>query len=186
MEEERQGFRTFSGGPRLSGVEAGKLKFPWKNDINAIIRDAHATMSSSPRKGLQFSLDLEEGLPEFEFDRDRILEVVINLLSNAIKLTDRGSVTVRSARSGGRVRVSVTDTGPGIRQEDIPRLFRHFEQLYRMPGGTGLGLAISKNIILAHDGEIWPESVYGQGTTFHFEIPIERRGDHGEKNPDSE
>lgn len=169
-------------------MEAGKLKFSMeKNDINAVIRDAYATMSSlAEKKGLQFNLDLEEGLPEFEFDRDRIVEVIINLLSNAIKLTDRGSVTVKSARSGGRVRVSVTDTGPGIRQEDIPRLFRHFEQLYRMPGGTGLGLAISKNIILAHDGEIWPESVYGQGTTFHFEIPIERRGEHGEKNPDSE
>ncbi|HQH80990.1 MAG TPA: ATP-binding protein, partial [bacterium] len=169
-------------------MEAGKLKFSMeKNDINAVIRDAYATMSSlAEKKGLQLNLDLDEGLPEFEFDRDRIVEVIINLLSNAIKLTDRGGVTVKSARLGARVRVSVTDTGPGIRQEDIPRLFRHFEQLYRLPGGTGLGLAISKNIILAHDGEIWPESVYGQGTTFHFEIPIERRGGHGEKNPDSE
>ena len=77
--------------------------------------------------------------------------------------------------------VSIRDTGPGIREGDIPRLFQRFEQLEkgteRKPGGTGLGLAISKEIIEIHGGKIWVESVFGEGTTFFFNLPIiERRG----------
>ena len=76
--------------------------------------------------------------------------------------------------------VAVHDTGPGIKAEDLAKLFKPFEQLdsgnSRKTGGTGLGLAISKEIILAHNGKIWVESEPGKGSVFHFTLPVKRGG----------
>ncbi|MFH1724744.1 MAG: ATP-binding protein, partial [Elusimicrobiota bacterium] len=78
------------------------------------------------------------------------------------------------SRADSAVRVTVEDTGPGISQEDMPRLFNTFEQFGKareMTGGTGLGLAISRQIVIKHGGRIWAESEEGKGTAFHFTLP---------------
>jgi signal transduction histidine kinase len=93
-----------------------------------------------------------------------------------MKFTEKGSITMSSRRIENSIRVSVTDTGCGIKQEDLSKLFQQFQQLAsggaRKTGGTGLGLAISKDIVEKHGGRIWVESELGKGTSFHFLMPI--------------
>ncbi len=163
-------------------LETGKFEFEVKeNDMNEVIKEVGKTMISvAKNKGLNIILTLEDGLSKFKFDRDKITQVLTNLISNAIKFTEKGSITVVSGKSGDTVQIAVKDTGPGIKAEDLPRLFRAFEQLEkgkdRRTGGTGLGLTISKEIIDKHGGAIWAESEYGKGTTFYFTLPFSRRG----------
>jgi two-component system sensor histidine kinase VicK len=110
-----------------------------------------------------------------KFDRDKITQVLSNLLSNAIKFTDKGGVTVTAAREANEVHITVKDSGKGIKQNDMRRLFTSFEQLEKAvesKGGTGLGLAISKEIVNCHNGKIWAESEFGKGTTIHFTLPV--------------
>jgi signal transduction histidine kinase len=162
-------------------LESGRMVFKIEpNDINSLIREVALTMEPLLRqKGLDFSLNLLADLPKIRFDHDRIFQVMANLMSNSLKMTEKGSITVSTAAAGNTVRVSVKDTGCGIREDDIPRLFRQFEQLEggseRRTGGTGLGLAISKQIVEAHKGKIWAESKYGEWTTFSFILPITER-----------
>src|SRR5205814_10069930 len=96
--------------------------------------------------------------------------------SNGIKFTWRGRVRGGAAAGPGAVRVSVADTGIGIRQEDLTRLFEPFQQLdnpvARGAGGTGLGLAISKRFVELHGGRIWAESRENAGSTFQFTLPL--------------
>ena len=132
--------------------------------------------SLAEEKGLKFIVRTGDNLPRIKCDRDKIIQVLGNIVNNAIKFTEKGGITITSVSEGSSVRVSVRDTGPGIKKEDIPRLFHKFEQITpvkdRKPGGTGLGLAISKEIIEKHGGKIWAESEFGKGTTFLFTLPI--------------
>lgn len=116
-----------------------------------------------------------------DMDALRIREVIDNLLSNAVKYTTKGYVEVKITETNDMVSCSVKDTGIGIKESDIPILFKKFsrvsshiedsdEKLVR-PGGTGLGLFVSKNVIDAHKGHISVESEFGKGSTFTFEIP---------------
>jgi signal transduction histidine kinase len=93
-----------------------------------------------------------------------------------MKFTEKGSITISTRRIENSIRVSVSDTGCGIKQEDLSKLFKQFQQLSssgnRKTGGTGLGLAISKDIVEKHGGRIWVESEFGKGATFHFLLPI--------------
>jgi signal transduction histidine kinase len=105
-----------------------------------------------------------------------LTQVLINLVGNAIKFTDAGEVAIKAEATDGQLRVSVSDTGPGISAADQARLFQEFQQadnaITRKKGGTGLGLAISKRIIEMHGGKIWVESQVGRGSTFTFTLPI--------------
>ncbi|MCX5713541.1 MAG: response regulator, partial [Candidatus Omnitrophica bacterium] len=162
-------------------LEAGKMALKKEeNDINDVVREVYGTMLSLVQnKGLAFIIKPDADLPRIKFDKDKIIQVLNNLVSNAIKFTEKGSITVFTSRGDNFIRVSVQDTGPGIRSEDIPRLFREFEQLEtgtdRKTGGTGLGLIISKEIIEGHKGKIWVESKIGEGSILHFVLPIEER-----------
>jgi signal transduction histidine kinase len=102
--------------------------------------------------------------------------VLLNLVGNAIKFTDAGQVQIVATATNGCFAVSVTDTGPGIPDEQQARIFEQFHQvdssLTKAKGGTGLGLAIAKQIIEMHGGRIWVESTVGQGATFQMELPI--------------
>ena len=121
-------------------------------------------------------MDLEKNIPEAEVDRDKIVQVLTNFMQNAIKFTDHGSIKVVSSLCDQGIRVSVKDTGIGIQQADLHKLFRKFGQLEAAklvaPGGTGLGLAISKKIIDQHRGSINLESVYKKGSVFSFTLPL--------------
>ncbi|MBT7956268.1 MAG: transporter substrate-binding domain-containing protein [Rhodospirillaceae bacterium] len=115
--------------------------------------------------------------PEFEFDHDRISQVIDNLLSNAVKFSAPDSVVYASIKTeASTVTLEVRDSGQGIRPDEIKLVFNSFEKLSAEPTAgeksTGLGLAIVKRIVDAHGGEIWVESKLGEGSTFSFSLPI--------------
>jgi signal transduction histidine kinase/HAMP domain-containing protein len=122
-------------------------------------------------------LEVSNALPLVKADADRIRQVLTNLLSNAVKFSPHGGkVTLGARHEGDHVRLWVTDRGVGIPPEAIPYLFGKFfrvdNQETRRVGGTGLGLALVKEIIEAHHGQVEVESVYGQGSTFVFTLPV--------------
>ena len=152
------------------------------NKIVKEVEDAMAALAS--QKELEFNTSLAEGLPKTAFDKDKIIQVLTNLIDNAIRVTEKEKITVATCWRDNIIKVSVADTGPGIKKENMPKLFHQFEQLEesieKRKGGTGLGLIICKQIIEAHNGKIWADSELGKGTTFSFVLPLhERRGKHG-------
>jgi len=160
-------------------LESGKMEFYFQdNDLNELIRDTHKSMVSlAERKDLEFSLELDQNLGRFKFDRDKIAQVLVNLINNSVKFTKNGSIKIYTAKKGNCAEVKISDTGIGIEKKDIPKLFRSFEQLGLARSGkiegTGLGLAICKDIIDKHKGKIWAESEgTDKGATFIFNLPI--------------
>ena len=162
-------------------LDSGRMKFDMQeNCINKTVRDIHKSMVSAvENKGLKLAIQLEDDLPQVKFDYDRIVQVLTNLIGNSMKFTEEGSITLATRRIENVVQVSISDTGCGVKEEDMPKLFCKFEQLAtngeRKTGGTGLGLAISKEIIEEHWGKIWAESEFGKGTSFRFLLPITER-----------
>lgn len=170
----------------FSKLEAGRMPMRrTKGDINKVIDEIFETFHMQAQvRGIAIHLLLAEGLPQVWVDMERMSQVMANLLSNAIKFTpDNGWINIKSWRESFEdkdwVLVSVEDSGPGIADEDIPKLFERFAQLdttmTRKPGGTGLGLAISKNILELHGGDIWVESKLGAGSKFTFRVPIYKK-----------
>ncbi|MDI7276736.1 MAG: ATP-binding protein, partial [Anaerolineae bacterium] len=162
----------------LSQIEAGRMglcKEPLA--LAEVVAEATGAVSGLfEGKGLSLAIDVPLALPSVEADRTRVRQILINLLNNAARFTDQGGVTI-SARADRRdVTVSVADTGVGIAEEDIPRVFERFRQfdgaVQRRGGGSGLGLAISKKLVELHGGRMWLKSQLGAGTTFYFSLPI--------------
>ncbi len=159
-------------------LEAGRTTFVMKRgSIGALVDDVVKVMLPAARgKNLALETRIEPGLPDTFFDMDKLTQVLINFINNAVKFTDTGSVSVAASRDADSIVVSVTDTGVGIKEEDIPKLFQDFSQLdegrARKNGSTGLGLAISKKIIEGHHGDVWVESEPGKGSEFKLTIPI--------------
>jgi two-component system sensor histidine kinase VicK len=109
-------------------------------------------------------------------DKQRIIEVISNLLSNSLKFTEEGVITITTKKQDSHVIVTVEDSGKGIDNELVPRLFTKFST--KSQQGTGLGLYISKSIVEAHGGKIWAEnnSFNGaKGASFHFSLPVEEK-----------
>ena len=141
-------------------------------------------MLEAENQQITLNNELPEALPQVAGDKERLQQVVLNLISNAIKYNHQGgSVTVSGGTEDGKVFIRVTDTGLGIPEEDIGRLFERFYRVdkarSRQRGGTGLGLAISKEIAETHGGTIKAESVYGTGSTFTLLLPIAEEEDNG-------
>ncbi|MBV5309525.1 ATP-binding protein [Chromatium okenii] len=170
----------------ISRIEENKLVLEcYPVSLSRIVREI--TDEQQPyldSRGHHLTLDLAEDLPLVNGDLDRLSQVVINLLGNAIKYTpDHGQITISTKVENGMVLLAVTDTGIGIRSEDIGKLFKRFSTLgditkHRtgknefMAGGTGLGLSIVQGIVQAHEGRIWVESEFGIGSTFYVLLPI--------------
>jgi two-component system phosphate regulon sensor histidine kinase PhoR len=128
-------------------------------------------------KDLRISVNLQQPIPDIAADRRRLAEVLQNLLDNALQYTPSGGqIMVSASANGNEVTFTVSDTGIGIPQADQPRIFERFYRVdaarSREVGGTGLGLSIAKHIVEAHGGRIWVESDVGQGSQFHFTVPI--------------
>ena len=168
----------------LAHLESGRtvLKINSGNLNKTIQAVASAQEAVLRAKGLELKVSLDANLPVLAFDHDKIAQVLNNLISNAAKFTDAGSITVSSVHNvpSNCVEVSVADTGPGIKSEDVVKLFEKFQQLgepaQRKHGGTGLGLAICKEIVRQHGGKISVQSKAGEGSRFYFVIPVEERG----------
>jgi len=152
----------------LSRIESGEapLQKAALNVADVAARAAERLKSQADRAGLQMKLDIASGLPSVSADEARIEQVLVNLIHNAIKFTPPGGRVNISARAeGDKLIVSVSDTGVGIPEDDLPRVFERFYKAdrARAGGGTGLGLAIAKHVVEAHGGRIWVESVEGRG-----------------------
>jgi signal transduction histidine kinase len=162
----------------FSRIEAGKLEMISEEvDLHELIDECiESSMPLARGKQMKVEKNVPLELPPLSGDRTKIKQILLNLLSNAIKFTGQGRVLVSVVPEPDVIRVSVADTGIGIREDDLARLFEPFQQLdnpvVRSAGGTGLGLAISKKFVELHGGRIWAESRENQGSTFHFTIPL--------------
>jgi signal transduction histidine kinase len=162
----------------LSKIEAGQLMLqPADYSMRELALGViSATEALAAEKKLALEVDVPADLPPGRGDERRLTQVLMNLVGNAIKFTDAGSVRIRATVEDGSFLVAVTDTGVGIAAEDQKRIFEEFQQVdtssTRRKGGTGLGLAIARRIVELHGGRIWVESAPGQGTTFHFTLPL--------------
>ncbi|MFM8369614.1 MAG: ATP-binding protein [Chloroflexota bacterium] len=141
--------------------------------LDALVRDVAARVRTHhPNLVIEMKIDV---LPPVLGDGVRLSQVFENLFSNAIKYAPESKLIIGGKHVGKKVRLSFTDEGEGIPEEFIPFLFERF---YRVPGertvtGTGLGLYICKQIVMAHHGNIWVESVLDRGTTFMIELPAD-------------
>lgn len=161
----------------ISKIESEKIelnieKFELKEVIDEIISSMQV---SANKKGLILERDLNEGL-NLESDRRRVKQIIMNLLSNAIKFTEEGKVTIRARKLQNELSVQVSDTGIGIREEEIKNLFQPFQQLdmsaTKKYEGTGLGLYLCKKLTALLKGKIEVSSQYGKGSTFTLLLPI--------------
>ena len=160
----------------VTSIEAGRLSIvPRKVTVHDIFREASEMLEPIAReKSITFAVMAADDLPAVRADPARVLQVLSNLVGNAIKFTPAGgSITLSAVRTVGPVQCSVTDTGPGIPANQIPRLFGKFWQAKRGDGrGVGLGLAIARGIVEAHGGTIDVRSEVGRGSVFSFALPV--------------
>jgi signal transduction histidine kinase len=162
----------------LSKVEAGQIDLqvmPFSLP-EALERGVVIVRERATKGGVRISLSSDPGVDTVIGDERRIRQVIFNLLSNAVKFTPAGgTVDIVGAQLDGELRVSVSDTGPGIAPKDQERIFEEFQQAAagkEQREGTGLGLALSKRLVELHGGRIWVESELGKGSRFVFTLPM--------------
>ena len=161
----------------ISKIKAGQLDvFEEAFDLRALIeRVTLATRPLSEEKCLELEVEIADNVNSISSDRRRVEQILLNLLGNAIKFTDKGKIYVCCSMQGRDVSVSVTDTGIGIKSEDMDRLFKPFQQIQTGPRhfeGTGLGLSICKKLLDLLGGKIEVHSEWGKGSTFSFTLPV--------------
>jgi PAS domain S-box-containing protein len=167
----------------MSKIEVGRVSVAATVfDLRSMISDvAEMFRARAAERSIEFSLAQNEALPRVvRADQGKIRQVLVNLLSNAVKFTDRGRVEMRcDAREADQgshlLSVEVEDTGAGISEQEMGRLFHHFEQTSsgkRLQMGTGLGLAISREFARLMGGDITVSSQEGRGSIFRFRVPV--------------
>jgi len=161
----------------LTRIESGQVPLELKAvDPSKVLNLASDRMrAQAERAGLSLSVEVSPPVPLIQADAQRLEQVLVNLIHNAVKFTRPGGAVVLSASAEGDfVRFAVRDTGAGIPEDDLERIFERFYKAdrARSGGGTGLGLSIARHIVEAHGGKIWAESAEGRGSTFMFTIPI--------------
>ncbi len=166
----------------FSKIESGKMEIvPVEYDVSSLINDiVNMIKARAEKKRLKFIVEIDENIPAVLYGDDvRIRQVITNILTNAVKYTPEGNVRFKmkaAEKSGGNVKleVSVTDTGIGIKEEDLNKLFTSFQRLdqekNRNIEGTGLGITIVQRLLNMMDSELKVSSLYGVGSTFSFEI----------------
>lgn len=163
----------------ISRIEAGRLELRLTTfDLTSAIDEVLATIRP---QALAKALSIDESAtPDLHLraDRVRFKEILYNLLSNAVKFTpEEGQITVTSTVVDGFAHITVRDTGVGIPSGELESIFDKFYQVGSttrgVKEGTGLGLAITKQLVEAHGGKIWVQSEAGQGSSFHFTMPLE-------------
>lgn len=162
----------------LSKIESGKLELEYRRyRFFPIVEKVRESLKKTiAEKSISLKIEIPENLPEILVDETRIKQVLLNLIDNAVKYNRTGGDIIISARAiKDFIQVNISDTGIGIPEKDLPRLFERFYRVdkarSRELGGTGLGLSIVKHILQAHNGEISVSSEEGRGTTFTFTLP---------------
>jgi signal transduction histidine kinase/CheY-like chemotaxis protein len=173
----------------VSKIEAGKIEMePKELDLKWLIDSVMPTFEPQiKQKGLTLTIHIDESLPLIYGDEDKVRQVLINLLSNAVKFTQKGGITITAKLSERGIKpqeqpifveVCIEDTGIGIKEEDIGKIFDKFVQAdlstKRQYEGTGLGLSIARGLVALHKGVIWATSKYGEGSKFCFTIPLKK------------
>jgi two-component system phosphate regulon sensor histidine kinase PhoR len=163
----------------LSRIEAGKMEFEFQPIpiADLVAPCVETSRLQADAKQLSVEMDNPLDLPPIRADLSRLRQVLQNLLDNAVQYTPPGGhIRVTAEVKDQRAIVTVADTGIGIPQSDQERIFERFYRVdaarSREAGGTGLGLAIAKHIVEAHGGRLWVESTIGQGSLFHFSVPV--------------
>ncbi len=164
----------------LSLADAGELSINLRQvSAQELLGDIQATYHHiASQKDVKIQLDVASELPMLHIDPDRMTQVLTNLLENALRHTPPGGQIELSARQAqDSVVLSVRDSGPGLADEEVERIFERFYRAdaarHRDEGGSGLGLAIAKSIVQAHNGKIWAESAPGQGLAVNIQLPIQ-------------
>ncbi|MCK5259427.1 MAG: GAF domain-containing sensor histidine kinase [Candidatus Omnitrophica bacterium] len=165
----------------ISRIESGRVEMNMsKCNLANMIENIHDLLTPQMKeKGINWASNIDGAIPEMMLDSSQADRIFINLISNAIKFTpEGGTISVNARLHNGVVTLEVSDTGIGISEEDIVRLFDEF---YRVDNptnqnvkGTGLGLSLAKKIVEAHKGRMWITSKLKEGTTFHFTLPVEQ------------
>ncbi|THB79243.1 MAG: PAS domain-containing protein [Desulfobacteraceae bacterium] len=163
----------------LSRIEAGKYDieykaFTFRDLVSNVIKGF-----SKKLKTQDLYVNMDKSLPEMTADEDRIKEVLVNLIDNAIKFSPEGGIiNIEAVHKNDAIYCSISDTGIGIPEDQLPRIF---EKFYRVDNsdtyeieGTGLGLSIVRHIINIHGGKIYAQSKYGKGSVFTFSLPVKR------------
>jgi PAS domain S-box-containing protein len=155
-------------------IEDRKLVLRRKNeDIAALIGQVRDQMLPLCKKHeISLIIDVPKNMPPIYCDKDKIIQVLMNLINNSIKATEKGYIKISVNVECKCVMFCIEDTGCGIKEEDLSKLFQRYAQFGPKPGGTGLGLSISQEIIEAHYGKIWAESTLGKGTFIYFVLPL--------------
>ncbi|MEM9925540.1 MAG: ATP-binding protein [Cyanobacteria bacterium P01_D01_bin.50] len=161
----------------LERIKSGKITMqPSKCNAAELLIQAAQTMQAMASSA-QINLNVEPTAVEIIVDSDRILQALTNLLSNAIKFSEAGkTVCLRSQINSPYLQIEIEDKGRGIPPDKLQLIFERFQQVdasdSRSKGGTGLGLPICRNIIEQHNGRIWVESTFGEGSTFYIHLPL--------------
>lgn len=161
----------------LSRIESGRVEMN-KTSVNVLellTPPVERMKLQADRAHVDLKVDRLETLPALYVDAEQIERVLLNIIHNAIKYTSPGgSITLSAEVIEGEMIIKINDTGEGISERDLPRIFERFYKTdqARSSGGTGLGLAIAKHIVEAHQGRIWVESKQGVGSTFFIALPL--------------
>jgi len=163
----------------LSRIETGRVELELEPmNLNLLVEEVITQLKpQAERQGLSLKNELAADLPLVQAHKERIRQVIVNLMHNAIKFNrPGGSVSAATKRFEDTVVIEISDTGTGIADDDLPRIFERFYKAERSRAGqgTGMGLAIVKHIVEAHGGEIRAQSEEGKGSTFSFSLPITR------------
>jgi polar amino acid transport system substrate-binding protein len=165
----------------ISKIEAGQLQItPESFDLRAEIEKAiQAAKPLAEKKNIALEVEITPDVGTIMSDQRRVEQILLNLLSNAIKFSDKGKVRIECSLKENQVLIRVIDSGIGIKNEDMDKLFKPFRQvdsgLTRQYEGTGLGLSICKKLVDLLGGTIGVKSEWGKGSTFTFTLPAERK-----------
>jgi signal transduction histidine kinase len=164
----------------LTRIKSGRLLLSQEPILLSEVVGGYINEVMPVDKHLTVHVDIPKDLYVYA-DRGRLHDIFVNLLSNAFKFTsDGGQVTVTASQKDAYILHEIRDTGMGIPEDKIEKIFEEFYQVESgKHGGTGLGLAITKRVIEEHGGKIWAQSRLGEGSTFYFTLPLSTENEDG-------